>query len=145
VTRGLSDVALHMTKTEIEQLLASLRIPFAIVANVSTGTFIGVVRFGLRWDNEKFVCLCWAMHAAAKQRRGDSVLPRDLSQLFWYCGTFMPMWIDQSAFRVGQPAIDYDRALRVLKLLGNEWFGEGELVSDAEIANELEAIQRVGS
>lgn len=43
MTRGLSDVALHMTKTEIEQLLASLRIPFAIVANVSTGS---IERFG---------------------------------------------------------------------------------------------------
>jgi hypothetical protein len=108
--------------------------------NASPGSFIAALRFDLKWDNHKFVELCWALHDAAKQNRGEATVPRGVSQLFWYCGTFVPFWIEQRDFRVGQPAVDLARAMRLLRLLGNDWFGEGELSTDAEIGKELAAI-----
>jgi len=106
------------------------------------GSFTASFRFDLKWDNEKFIRLCWALHAATKHHRGVSTLPRDLSQVFWWCGTFVPLWVEQTDFRVGQPSIDYDEAKSLLRSLGHQWFGEGDPLGDAEIAKRLSAVSR---
>jgi hypothetical protein len=55
--------------------------------NASPDSFIAGIRFDLRWDSAKFAELCEALQAATKRHAGSGELPRDLSQLFWYCGT----------------------------------------------------------
>lgn len=110
--------------------------------DAAIGSFVASFRFHLKWDNEKFIRLCWALHQASKRHRGDSALPRDLSQSFWWCGTFVPFWIEQTDFRVGQRSIDYDKAKTLLRDLGDEWFGEGNPLTDAEIAERLAAVSR---
>jgi hypothetical protein len=106
----------------------------------SPGSFIAGLRFELRWDSAKFSQLCAALHAAAKTYAGNTTLPRDLSQLFWYCGTFLPRWLDQRDFRVGQPHVDYDKASALLKRLGDAWFGDDCLLNDSELAEALSAV-----
>jgi hypothetical protein len=108
--------------------------------NASPGSFIAGVRFELRWDPAKFAELCEALQAAAKQHVGSSELPRDLSQLFWYCGTFIPMFVQQRDFTVGQSNVNYEKACSLLKRLGNAWFGDDCLLGDDEVAALLTAI-----
>ncbi len=107
--------------------------------DASQGSFIHLLRFELLWDHPKFIALCWAMHNAAKSKTKQSSLPRELSLLFWYCGTFVPEWIAQRDFRIGQPHIDYDRAIKVLRTLGNGWFGDDCVLADDEFARQLAA------
>jgi hypothetical protein len=108
--------------------------------NAMPGSFISGVRFGLQWDSAKFSELCEALHAATKRRVRSSDLPRDLSQLFWYCGTFIPMWVQQRDFTVGQSHVNYEEACSLLKRLGDAWFADGNLFSDDELAGRLTAI-----
>lgn len=104
------------------------------------GSFIASVRFDLRWNSKKFRRLCRAMHNAAKANAGSGDLPRGMSQLFWYCGTFLPAWFDQREFRVGQPHVDYGQVATILRTLGNEWFGEDCLSDDTEFERQLAGI-----
>ncbi len=108
--------------------------------DAAEGSFVATLRYNLRWDREKFVQLCEALHSAAKANVGKPELPRELSQLFWYCGTFLPMWLEQRDFRVGQPEVDHDRANKLLKALGNEWFGEDCLIDDDDFKSQLGGI-----
>src|SRR4051812_21501225 len=108
--------------------------------NASPDSFVAGIRFDLRWDSAKFSELCEALQAATKQHAGSGELPRDLSQLFWYCGTFIPMWVQQRDFTVGQSHIDYDKACSLLKRLGNAWFADDNLLGDDEFVALLAAI-----
>lgn len=114
----------------------------------SPGSFIAAVRFELRWDSAKFSELCNALQAATKQYVGVSDLPRDLSQLFWYCGTFIPMWVQQRVFTVGQSNINYENARSLLMRLGNAWFADDGPLDDDEFAAMLvgnsHALERTG-
>jgi hypothetical protein len=101
--------------------------------NASPGSFIAGVRFDLRWDSAKFSELCEALQTATKEYVGSSELPRDLSQLFWYCGTFIPMLVQQRDFIVGQSHINYEKACSLLKRLGNAWFADDSLIGDDEL------------
>ncbi|MEO0797510.1 MAG: hypothetical protein AAFX93_20360 [Verrucomicrobiota bacterium] len=111
--------------------------------NLSKGSFLAAVRFDLVWDSEKFIELCQAMHSVSKENKGENCLDKDISQLFWYCGTFIPMWLEQRDFKVGQPDIDYHRAIEVLKKLGNEWFGDECAFEEKQFEEELKGIQQV--
>jgi hypothetical protein len=108
--------------------------------NPVSGSFIAGIRFDLHWDPVKFAEMCQALHAISKAHIGSKELRRDVSQLFWYCGTFLPMWIEQRDFRVGQPHVDYDKAYSLLKRLGDGWFGDDCLLTDEEFARELAAV-----
>jgi hypothetical protein len=108
--------------------------------NASPGSFIAGMRFDLRWDSAKFATLCEALQAATKEYAGRSDLPRDLSQLFWYCGTFIPMLVQQRDFTVGQSHVNYDKAFSLLKRLGDAWFADDSLLTDDELASKLAAI-----
>jgi hypothetical protein len=108
--------------------------------NASPGSFIAGVRNDLRWESTKFAELCEALHAATKQHVGSDNVPRDLSQLFWYCGTFIPMWVQQRVFTVGQSHVNYEKACALLKRLSNAWFGDECLLPDDELASALAAI-----
>src|SRR5580698_480795 len=55
--------------------------------DAAPGTFLGGIRFDLRWDQGKFDVLCAALHSVAIEHARQENLPRGLSQLFWYCGT----------------------------------------------------------
>ena len=108
--------------------------------NATPGSFIAGIRFDLRWDSTKFSELCEALQAATKQHVGSSDLPRDLSQLFWYCGTFIPMFVQQRDFTVGQSHVNYERACSLLKRLGDAWFCDDCLLGDDEFTSRLTAI-----
>ena len=108
--------------------------------NASPGSFVACVRFDLRWDAAKFSALCEALQAATKEYVGRTDLPRDLSQLFWYCGTFIPIFVQQRNFTVGRPHVNYDKACSLLKRLGDAWFAEDNLLTDEELASKLAAI-----
>jgi len=104
------------------------------------GSFVAGVRFFMAWDSAKFVNMCRAMHDAARANTGNQCLARDVSQLFWYCGTFLPTWLDQRDFRTGQSHVDYDKVKRILRALGNEWFGEESLIDDQQLESDLQSI-----
>ena len=106
---------------------------------MTPGSFIAGVRFDLRWDSAKFSEFCEALHTATRQYAGRSELPRGLSQLFWYCGTFIPMFVRQRDFTVGQSHVNYEKACSLLERLGNAWFGDDSLLSDDELASKLAA------
>ncbi|HEY2589064.1 MAG TPA: hypothetical protein VGI81_25195 [Tepidisphaeraceae bacterium] len=108
--------------------------------SASPGSFIAAVRFDLRWDSAKFSELCKALQTATKEYVGLSDLPRDLSQLFWYCATFIPMWVQQRDFATGQSHINYEKACYLLKRLGNAWFADDSLLGDDEFAAMMAAI-----
>jgi hypothetical protein len=107
----------------------------------SPHSFIGGVRVDLRWDGDKFADLCAALHVAARVHRDDDRLPRAISQVLWYCATLLPMWLRQRDFTVGQPAVDYDRALKLMRRLGDEWFGVDSILPDDEVAREADAFR----
>jgi hypothetical protein len=108
--------------------------------NASPGSFIAGVRFDLRWDPATFSELCEALQAATKQHVGSRELPRDLSQLFWYCATFIPVFVQQRDFTVGQSHVNYEKACSLLKRLGDAWFADDSLLADDELARELAAM-----
>lgn len=104
------------------------------------GSFIAEARLHLRWNGDKFRRLCLGMYEVAKEYQGCNELPRDLCQLFWYCGTFLPRWFEQREFRVAQPHVNYDQAVKLLRSLGDAWFGEGCLISDDEFRRKMADI-----
>ncbi|HYE20509.1 MAG TPA: hypothetical protein VEA69_18825 [Tepidisphaeraceae bacterium] len=108
-------------------------------------SFVGRLRFELRWDSTRFAELCGLLRAAADAQRGAVDLPRGLSQLFWYCGTFIPTWVRQRDFTVGQSGVNYDEACTLLKRLGDAWFcgddeEDDEPISEEELAGRLAAV-----
>jgi hypothetical protein len=108
--------------------------------NAAPDSFVAGVRFDLHWDSVKFSELCQALQSATRAHVGKNDLPRDLSQLFWYCGTFIPMWVQQRDFTVGQSGVNYEKACSLLKRLGDAWFGDDSLLSNEELATRLAAI-----
>jgi len=102
--------------------------------NASDGSFVASLRFDRIWEHVKFVRLCKALHESAKLHQGDTSLPRGLSQLFWYCGTFIPKLTDPHDLPAGSTGINYNMVVRLLEALGNEWFCEGDLLGDDELA-----------
>lgn len=108
--------------------------------NATPESFIGGIRFELRWDASKFCDLCLALQAATKAQCGTNTLARDLSQLFWYCGTFVPLWVQQRDFAVGQPDVNHEKACSLLRRLGDAWFGDDSRLADEELAERLADI-----
>ena len=108
--------------------------------NASPRSFVAGLRFDLRWDSAKFSELCEALQAATRRHVGSSELPRDLSQLFWYCATFIPVWVQQRDFTVRQSHVNYEKASWLLKRLGDAGFADDCLLGDDELANTLAAI-----
>ena len=110
-------------------------------AALADGSFLAGVRHSLRFDVEKFAALCRALHAASRVAAGSDTLPRELSQLVWYCGTFVPRWLGQRDFAVGQPDVDYAAVERVLRTLGSEWFTDNP-IPEAELDQLLAAVRQ---
>ncbi len=107
--------------------------------NATPGSFIAGVRFDLRWDSAKFAELCEALQAETHQHAGSSNPPRDLSQLFWYCGTFIPRWVQQRDFTIGQSHVNCEKVCLLLKRLGDAWFADDSLLANDEFTTLLAA------